>query len=189
MSTGGLAASEVRTTPRGKVYFAAVGSAAPTDSTSALTSDWHEAGYLDNDSVSLSPDVSTSPIMKWQSTMPVKYTLDEVSMEVKFVMNQVNKQNTELWLFGAQWANEAAGNAHVTVPASPSIQDLERALIVEFDDDRDDVTRWYFSRGIVIERDEITLNKGDIKLGLTYHVMADGEDMFQIFSTNDDLYS
>lgn len=189
MATGGLVATEVRTTPSGKVIFAAVGSTAPTSSTSTLSSSWHEAGFLDNDSVSLSPDVSASAIMKWQTPMPVKYSLDEVSMEVKFVMNQVNQDNTSLYFFGAQWTNLAAGQSKMIVPASPNISDLERALVVEFTDDRGDATRWYFARGIVIERDELTLNKGDIKLGVTYHVMASGTEMFEIFSSIDELYS
>lgn len=189
MSTGGLDAELVRTAPNGRVLLAPVGSAAPTNVETALTSAWHEVGYIDEDGVSISPDVSTDAIKKWQSVMPVKYTLQEVSLEVKFMMNQVDQTNTEIYFFGAQWVQEANGNAHMTVPSSPSITDLERAMVIEFTDDRDDITRLYFPRGIIIERDEITLNKGDVKLGLTYHAMDASGDMFEIFSNNPSLYS
>lgn len=189
MATGGLDADKVRTAPNGKVSLASIGSAAPTNVGTALTSAWHEVGYIDESGVSISPNVSTDAIMKWQSVMPVKYTLKEVALEVKFMMNQIDQDNTEIYFFGAQWVQEANGNAHMTVPSSPSIGDLERAMVIEFTDDRDDITRLYFPRGIVIEREQIELNKGDVKLGLTYHAMDSNGDMFEIFSNNPDLYS
>lgn len=190
MSIGSLNPDEIRISESGAVYFAPIGSAAPTDVTSALSSAWFHAGYVDNDSgVTLTPDVSVESVMKWQSKMPVKYYVTEVSMEVAFTLNQVNIPNTELYNFGAQWVNEADGVAHMTVPSNITTGDLERALVVEFTDDLGQITRYYFARGIVVEREAITLTKSDIKLGMTYHVMDAGGDMFEIFSNNTDLYS
>lgn len=190
MATGALNPDEIRISETGVVYFAPIGSPAPTNVTSALGSVWFHAGYIDEDSgVSLTPDVSVESVKKWQSKMPVKYYVTEVTMEVAFTMNQFNVPNTELYNFGAQWVQEASGHVHMTVPSNISTNDLERAMVVEFTDDLDQITRYYFARGIVIERDEMALSKSDVKLGITYHVMDSGGDMFEIFSNNADLYS
>lgn len=190
MATGGLDASEIRISENGTVYLASIGAAAPTDVTSPLGSEWHDVGYIDEDSgVAISPDVSTEAIMKWQSKMPVKYYVSEVSLEVAFTMNQVNTVNTETYLFGAQWVNEANGLAHMVVSSNITVGDLERAMVIEFTDDIDQVTRFYFARGIVVEREELTLSKSDVKLGVTYHVMDNNGSMFEVFTNNSDIYA
>lgn len=190
MSLGSLNPDEIRISESGLIYFAPIGSPAPTDVTTALSSAWFNAGYVDEDSgVSLTPDVSVEAVKKWQSKMPVKYYVTEVTMEVAFTMNQFNAPNTELYYYGAQWVQEPNGHVHMTVSSNITTADLERAMVVEFTDDLDQVTRYYFERGIVIERDEQALNKSDVKLGITYHVMDAGGEMFQIFSNNSDLYS
>lgn len=191
MALGGLDASEVRVAQNGKVSFAAVGSAAPTDVTTALTSAWTEAGYIDDDGVGISPDVSVNPVRKWQALMPVKYTVEDVSLEVTFKMNQWNKANTGLYFFGHTWVNQAAGVAKLTVTSNPVLStNFERALVIEFTDDTSAITRFYFPRGIVVEREELNLNRtDDLKLGLTYHVMDNSGEMFQIFSNNADIYT
>lgn len=188
--TGGLDEDEVRTAPGGRVLLAPVGSSTPPDDAADdLDDDWNDVGYIDEEGVSMSPDVSLTAIKKWQSLMPVKYSIDEVLMEVSFVMNQFNRENTSTYFYGAQWTFLPNGNSKLVVPAAPSIRDLERALVIEFTDDQDEVTRFYFARGIVIERQEMTLNKGDVKLGLTYHVMASNNEMMEIFTNNSTIYS
>jgi hypothetical protein len=190
MALGGLDATEVRVAQSGKVSFGAIGAAAPTDVSTALTSAWTEAGYIDEDGVSISPDVSVNEIRKWQAMLPVKYTVEEVTLEVSFVMNQFNKANTGLYFFGNTWVNQAAGTAKLTVTSNPAISNFERAMVIEFTDDNDKITRFYFPRGIVVEREEIVLSRTeDIKLGLTYHVMDNSGEMFQIFSNNPDIYT
>jgi hypothetical protein len=190
MALGGLDATEVRVAQSGKVSFGSIGAAAPTDVTTALTSAWTEAGYIDEDGVSISPDVSINEIRKWQAMLPVLVTVEEVSLEVSFVMNQFNKANTGLYLFGNTWTNQAAGVAKLTASSSPSMANFERAMVIEFTDNKDKITRFYFPRGIVIEREELTLNRTeDIKLGLTYHVLDNSGEMFQVFSNNEDIYT
>lgn len=189
-ATGGITSGQVRIAKNGHVFMAPVGSAAPTDVTTALSSAWNDVGYIDEDGVTISPDVSTTPIKKWQSTLPVKYTLDEISLSVNFMMNQYNRANSALYFFGAQWVNQAAGVTKLTVSSSPLITDLERAVVVEFTDDSNAINRLYFPRGMVVERNEMKLTRtSDIKMGITYHVMDNSGEMFEIFSNNADLYS
>lgn len=190
MALGSLNPDEIRISETGVIYFAPIGSPAPTDVVTPLSSAWHHAGYVDEDpGVSLTPDVSVESVRKWQSKMPVKYYVNEVSMEVSFSMNQVNVPNTELYHFGNQWQQEADGHVHMVVSSNITMNDLERALVVEFTDDQDQVTRYYFARGIVVEREEMALSKSDVKLGVTYHVMDAGGDMYEIFSNDAVLYS
>lgn len=190
MSTGAVASGEVRFAKSGRVLLGAVGAAAPTDVTTALTSAWFEVGYIDQDGVGITPDVSTEPIKKWQSLLPVKYTISDMSLEIKFVMNQWNRANSSLYMYGNQWVNTAAGHSHMVVDSSPEISDLERAMVVEFTDDGGYLTRFYIPRGMVVERDEIKLNRTtDLKLGITYHVMDSSGTMYEIFTNSPTIYS
>lgn len=187
---GSLNPDEIRISETGDVFFAQIGSAAPTDVTTALTSAWFRAGYLDADTgVSIKPDVSVSAIKKWQSKMPVKYFVDEVKMEVSFTMNQVNVPNTELYNYGSQWVKQANGTVKMAVSSNILAKDLERAMVIQFTDDLDQITRYYFARGIVVERDEMKLTRSDVKLGLKYHVMDASGFMYDIFSNDAVLYS
>lgn len=190
MATGGLQASEIRISENGSVFLGSIGATAPTDVLTALDTQWHNVGYIDEDSgVAISPDVSTEAVMKWQSKMPVKYYVSEVSLEVSFTMNQVNAPNTETYLFGAQWENSPGGLAHMVVSSNITVGDLERAMVIEFTDDIDQITRFYFPRGIIVEREELTLSKSDVKLGVTYHAMDNNGDMFEVFTNNADIYA
>lgn len=189
MATGSLNPEEVRVAELVNVYLAAIGAAAPTTATSTLSTDWHMVGYIDDDSgVTLTPEVSAEAIMKVQSKMPVKYYISELGLTVGLTMNQVSPETTEIYWYGQQWALEAGGNAHMTVPSNVSVADMERAMVVEFTADNDAVTRWYFPRGIVIEREEMTLNKADVRMGLTYHAMDNGGEMFHIYTNDENIY-
>lgn len=190
MATGGLQASEIRISENGSVFLASIGSEAPVDVTTELGAEWHNVGYIDEDSgVAISPDVSTEAVMKWQSKMPVKYYISEVALEVSFTMNQVNAPNTETYLFGAQWEDSPGGLSHMVVSSNITVGDLERAMVIEFTDDIDQITRFYFPRGIVVEREELTLSKSDVKLGVTYHAMDNNGTMFEVFTNNSDIYA
>lgn len=190
MATGGLDPTEVRITESGFVYLGLPGVTLPTDATTALVSGFNNVGYLDDDSgVSISPEVSVENVMKWQSKMPVKVYVKELGLQVSFTMNQVNRANFSAYLFGQQWENIAAGQSHLNVPSNVTSGDLERAMVIEFVDDNDDTTRFVFARGIITEREELQLNKQDVKLGITYVVLDNGGSMFDVYSTNDDLYS
>lgn len=190
MATGGLDPQEVRIIETGFVYLRPItGTNAPTDATTELHESFFNVGYLDNESLSISPDISTENVMKWQSKMAVKVYVSEIGLQVSFTMNQVNRENMGLWLFGQQWENAPGGQSHLTVPSNVTVGDLERELVIEFVDDQDGVTRFYFPRGIVVDREELTLGKTDIKMGVTYAVLDSGGDMFEVFSTVPELYS
>lgn len=187
---GGIDAAEVRIGQNGKVYFAATGAAAPTDVTTAMTSAWTDAGYISEDGAGVKPDVSTKAIKKWQAMAPVKYLVEEVMVEVKFVMNQYNRANTALYFFGQTWVPQASGTAKMSVTSNPAISNFERSLCIEVTADDSSITRFYFPRGIVVEREEVKFTRtSDIALGLTYHAMDNSGEMFQIFTNNTDIYT
>lgn len=191
MPTGSLNPDEVRIIESGNVYYRRPSATnRPTDAGTPLHSSFQHGGYVDNESVSLSPDISIESVMKWQSKMAVKVYVSEIGLQVNFTMNQVNRENFGLWLFGQEWENAPNGESHLAVPSNVTIGDLERELVIEFTDDQDDTTRFYFTRGVVTDREELTLGKTDVKLGVTYMVLDAGNDlMFDVWSTNDDLYS
>lgn len=190
MAIGGLDANEVRIAPNGAIYVADAGTAAPTDLSTALTSSWTNLGYASEDGVSLSNDISTNEIKGWQSAVSLKRGLEDVAVEVSFSLLQTNKEVVSFYWAGSTWANGAAGVATLTIPSNPSISSMEHALVVEYVDDAGDTQRLYFGRGMVTEREEITLKRDDaVMYGVTFSAFDNNGELGRMLSNSLDLYS
>jgi hypothetical protein len=190
VSTGSIDASEVRLAPSGNVYVAPVGSTAPVDSDTALTSAWVNLGYVTTEGVSITPKVDTTPIMMWQSATEVKRTIDKVSWEVSFTIGQTNRAVTSLFWMGATWASQPAGESKLIVPTNPTVADLESALVVEYTDDQGDEVRLYIPRGMFTERKEIKLSRKDpVVYGVTYVALDNSGSLGTLFTNSADLYT
>lgn len=190
MATGGIVSSQVRYAPTGAVYFAAIGSAAPTDATTALTSAWTNVGYIDEDGVSVTPSVDLGDIRAWQTASRVKRTVNSVDIDVSFKMRQINKYVVAQFFFGGTTVQGAAGISTMTLPSNFTVSSLSFALCVDWTDDEGSANRLYFSRGVVGEREALQLVRTDaMKLGVTYSVTDANGEFGKLFSNNLDLYS
>lgn len=187
---GGIDVDEVHFAPSGHVYLATVGSAAPTDSTTALTSAWFDVGYIDEDGVSITPSVDLGDVRAWQTSARLKRTVNSVDMDIAFKMMQVNRKTLSTFFFGGVFTALPAGASSMDIPSNISISNLSFALVVDYTDDAGYVSRYYFPRGIVGERDAYQLMRTDvIKPGVTYSVNDSNGSFGTHFSNNPDLYS
>lgn len=177
--------SEVRLAPFGHVYIGPIGTTLPTTATMPLDVSFQSVGYIDADGVSLSPNVELTDIMAWQSAVPVKTTVDTVTVEVSFVMLQTNRQTWELFFLNEQFSNNF-GEAELVIGSSPPSQ--EKAVIIEWQDDEEDQTRLVIPRGIVANREQLTLVRNDaVKPGVTIRCLDNSGVLAYVLSENPDL--
>lgn len=189
---GGINVDEVRIAQTGRVYTAAVGAAAPTNSTTALTTAWTDLGYVTEEGVTTTPSVTFGKVKAWQSAIALKRPLDEVEFEIMFKIMQTNKAVTSLFWLGATWTNGPLGVATLVIPSNPTYSNLESALVVDWTDDSAAaaVTRMYYPRGIVSKREPLKSDRKDIlEYGLTYLVNDSNGSIGTIFSNSTALYS
>lgn len=176
---------EIRLAPFGHVYVAPVGTTLPTNATVALNASFTELGYLDEDGCTLTPGVDLTDIMAWQSAVPVKTTLDTVSFEIQFNMMQVNKATWGLYFFATDWQNNF-GQAKLVIPSNPGTQ--EKALIVEWTDDQDDVCRLVVPTAVLADREDLQLVRNNAQLtGVTFRALDSSGTLAYVFSDNPDL--
>lgn len=177
--------TEVRLAPDGSVYVADIGTTLPTTATMALNAAFEELGYIDEEGVTVSPSVELTDIMMWQSALPVKTTLDTVSIEVQFNMGQVNTTTWGLYFFATDWVNNF-GQGKLTIPSNPGTQ--EKAIIIQWDDDEGDRNRLVFPRAVLADREGLQLvRSGAALLGVTFRILDSSGTMGYVYSENPDL--
>lgn len=190
MAVGGLDATEVRIAPTGHIFIANSQTTAPTNLSTAMSASWTDLGYATEDGVSLAYSVDTSTIMGWQSAVELKRGLSGVTLEVSFTLLQTNKEVTAAYWGGSSWANGAAGVATLTVPSNPSISSMEHAMVIEYTDDAGKIQRFYMGRGMVTDRQEITLKRDDaVAYGITFVAADNNGELARLLSDSLELYS
>lgn len=177
--------TEVRLAPNGSIYVAPTGTTLPTTATMALDATFKELGYVDEDGVSVTPSTEFTDIMMWQSAVPVKTTLDTVSLEISFNMGQVNLNTWGLYFFVTNFTNNF-GEAKLTIPSNPGSQ--EKALIIQWTDDEADQTRLVFPRAVLTDREGLQLVRNQATLaGVTFRCLDSSGTLGYMYSENPDL--
>jgi hypothetical protein len=177
--------TEVRLAPGGSVYVADIGTTLPTTATMALNAAFDDLGYLDEDGVTISPSADFTDIMMWQSSVPVKTTLDTITLEIQFNMGQTNLTTWGLYFFVTDFTNNF-GQAKLEIPSNPGSQ--EKALIVEWTDDEGDQTRLVFPRAVLTDRESLQLVRNDATIaGVTFRCLDSNGTLGYIYSENPDL--
>jgi hypothetical protein len=155
-----LDATEVRVATNGALRIAAVGTAAPTDVTTAFGVGWSDLGYATEDGVTLTPSMDTEDINAWQSAAPVRRIVTGSGLEVGFTLIQSNEETLALY-FGATVTGDT-----IEIPVSPT--PLERALAVEWVD-AGATYRLVVPRASLSDRGEVTLARGEaVGLEMTF---------------------
>lgn len=180
-----LDSTEVRIAPFGHVYVAPVGTAAPTTVVTPLPATWKELGYISEDGVSITPTTDVQDYFAWQNAMPIKTSLTSISMEVGFSMIQINQSTTALYFFGQAWS-VAAGVATLSISSNPGLD--ERAMVIEWTDDGSNLNRLYMPRGLITDRESMTLSRNDlVALGVTFKILDYNGVGAVLLSNNADL--
>ena len=90
-------AEEVRVGVDGVVSIALAAGAAPTSAVSVLTTPWKDYGYVSEDGVEESTEVSSDKIRAWQNAKVVRTSITEASVTWKFVLIQTNADSVGLY--------------------------------------------------------------------------------------------
>lgn len=143
----------------GRLYVAALGTAEPTDASSALPSAWRPVGYTE-DGTTFTADITSDPVEVAEELEPVRWDNSSRRLSVAFSMAEVTRRNLALALsIGAAEANTAEYLEPPTVGS-------EVAVMLVWDSDETPSaanSRWLFrqakpSGSIAIQRNK-TPNK------------------------------
>jgi hypothetical protein len=177
----------VRVAPNGHVSIANYPAILPTTVTVALDTGFKELGYLDDSGASITPSVDTNGIKAWQAATDVKTVLTSVNLDVKFQMIQVTQDTTANFFFGATWAN-VINTATLTMSSNPSL--AFKAMVVEWTDDQNYIYRLVCNRGILTDRDALTLKRSDaVAFGVTFHLLDDSGTLCKLLTNNPNILS
>jgi hypothetical protein len=105
---GALNSGQIRVAGTGAVYRAALGTALPTDSTTALIAAYANVGYLTN-GFEVSQELKTKEVTVWQSSEAARIIKTGLTRKIKFELQQQNKTTLQL----------AWGGTVVSVPGTP----------------------------------------------------------------------
>jgi hypothetical protein len=142
----------------GAVYIAPDGTALPTDATTALDAAFIELGYVSDDGVAFTPEVTVEGIPAWQSLSPIRNLLTDYSITAEMTLLEWKKETLELYFGGGTFTDNGDGTWDFLLPA-PGEQDVY-AMVIE---GHDGVERYriVLDRVQLEDAGETTFNKGE----------------------------
>lgn len=180
-------ADAVRFAPDATLYVASVGAVQPTDVSTAWGTSWVPLGYTSSDGIELTPNVETESYTPHQSLTPIKTILTSANFELSFTMSQFDADTTGLYFFGGTWVAGGTANPDVytlDVSSSPTLD--ERALGVEWEDGAGTVTRLVVARGLVTNREALTLARANPnELGVTFQALSEAGKLCSLITNAD----
>lgn len=161
------------------IWMAPVGTAAPTDATSALAAPWSTLGYLSEDGVTLSQSTNSEDIYPWQGRSPVRTMITERNLAMEFSMFEFNEQNLQLY-FGMEQATAGDANSW-----SLNVVSNAPAQIYSFCIDVADLgvkVRYYIPRGSLSDAGDLEItDSGVMALPVTLKTLDSAGELMEIF--------
>jgi len=164
-------ATEVRLGTTGSLYKAPVGTAMPTDVTTALAAAWKELGYTET-GPSMSVDTNKESFTPWQSLAPVRETVTEQTITAGFTLWQRNAETLKLAWGGGTVTGTTT--RVFTPPATPVL--VENAFVFEIVDGTL-IDRYLLPRATVSLNGDVAFAKDEVtgyEIELTYLQPASG---------------
>lgn len=186
MAITGQTTNQIRVAGTGKLYVAPVGTAAPTDVTTAWGAGWQDLGFTDESGVVMGKKDSWDSITLWQATVPARKVPKSRSFTAKFNMQQINAVTLPLWAGGGTVATNGASGYLYTI--AESLTSYERSLGIEWSDNNGSITtRIIVPRGQVTDTTDISLSRTKAAdLGITYEALGlDGVTPLVYWYSND----
>lgn len=177
--------TQVHLAPNGRIWIAASGTVLPTNVTTAMgtvSPNYKELGYVSDAGVSVTPGYDTNGIKAWQTAVDVKTVLTGVSLNCKFSALQVTQDATANYFFGGAWAN-SGGIGKLDFNSAPNL--AERVLVIEWSDDASYAYRLCFGRGVLTDRDAMTLVRTEATaFGVTFEALDNSGSLGNLLSNN-----
>jgi hypothetical protein len=180
-------ASKIVVGANGTVYVAPVGTAAPTDATTALNVGFLALGYVSENGVTITPSQTVTPIMAWQSVYAVRKIITARGLEFDYVLREFNAETLPL-AFGGGVISTIAGKTTYT-PPSPQTVDV-RAMVVDWQDGTRNY-RVYVPNGQVTDIGAFTVSRtAPAELSVKFELNDDGTGQpWRLFSDDPGLGS
>lgn len=185
-----LDADEIVVGASGAVYVAAVGTAGPTDTATALAASWQHLGYTSEDGVEIAPGMDMSEINGWQSFYALRRVVTSRSLEIGFELLQWNEHSIKL-AFGGGTVTSSGVSPDIVYtynPPAPSVIDY-RAMVVEWADGTKKY-RLHVPKSMVTDTGAMNVTRSDAAgIDLTFGIEAtDGTNPFSLI-TNDPAFA
>lgn len=172
----------VRVGVTGTVYVAPVGTALPTDVTTALNAAFQSVGFISEDALTEGLEVTTERLRAWQRPVGLRTLTTDVEWTFAFSMMETSPLVLELYYPGAE-SEVASGVATTTISATPT--NTQRAMVIELEDG-DVITRYALPVVEIGDREEIEhTNTNGTMYGVTVNVMGSSLDDLGYRITND----
>lgn len=172
----------VRVGVTGSVYVAPVGTALPTDVTTALNAAFVDVGHISEDALTESLEITTELLRSWQRPIGIRTLTTEVAWTFQFQMLETSPLNLELYYGGAE-TTVAGGVATTAIKAWP--EPVAKAVVIEILDGNI-ITRFAIPKVEIGERGEINhVNTAGTFYDVTVNVLGTSLDDMGFRITND----
>lgn len=165
-----LVGSPNQTAVTGAIKRAALGTTGPTDASTALNT-WTAGGYVDEDGVSLSPELSTSDIRDWSKALQRKL-VDSFDGTITFTYLEFGDIESLKQQFGDKYV-EVGENNKIKISIGGHLGEIQ-SWVIDIKDG-DVAVRIYVPKGQVTEMGELSFVAGEaIKSQTTLSCYDDG---------------
>lgn len=151
-----LTTSEVRVAVSGEVSVGPTGTTAPTDATTALAAGFLGLGYISDDGITETPDISIDDITAWQNAKVVRSVVTAAKITYQFKLIQTNKNVVE----AALGTTVTQSVPHGTYTIDPSSTGGRKSFVLQIIDGTL-LKRIYIAEGEVVERGDIVYASGE----------------------------
>lgn len=151
-----LVAPNVRVAITGEVYYAPLGTALPTNSTTALIAAYKGLGYLSDDGVSEKWDDSVDIITAWQSATTVRSATTKSTGSLGFTPIESNGLVLQTFHRGSTMVESPTGNFKLDV--KPIVSDPKIWVFHVIDGTK--LIRMVIGNGEITERGEVAYKNG-----------------------------
>jgi len=170
----------------GSVWAAPVGTAAPTNATTALNAAFVEMGFVSEEGATFTEGKDITDINAWQSFFPIRKMVTGRTVEVSFALREFNRRAVEFAL-GGTVTGTAPGPYSYNPPAPEAV--VTKAFVLNWADGSKNY-RLYIPQGLVTEAVETTLSRtAAADLPVTFSALDPGSGSIYTLFTNDPAFS
>jgi hypothetical protein len=139
------------------LWVAESGAQAPSEDTDVDLDTWTAVGYIsDDETPTVSQDISTEDITAWQTQGVLRRVLNSRIFSLGFTLIEVNPASMALWF--DQAVPEATEGAFSITLSSTGAQNERAALLQVRDGEK--LLRFWFPRAVLTEAGDVTFEKG-----------------------------
>lgn len=179
-------AENVRVGITGELFFAPLGTALPTDASTALAVDFTGLGFVDENGLGENWEDSVDDIIAWQNSVNVRSARTESKLSLSFTLIETTGHVLELFHPGSTMTDVAVDNFQMDVVAPVADPRVFVANVI----DGSRLIRLSFPNAELVERGEVPYRNGDsIMYPITLRAYPDANNLWVRKNSNDTAWS